>query len=377
MSSTEIIFRVVDETNCPYYKADDEFKLSGNALSLELDKEQTFISTAIVRFPDGRTACRILIGDLTNVLVQYKNIDKIPPVEMECSGCSGLIRVQMGNKNRFAVNSITDSTSEKNDLIASLLSNFSIFESVDEFNIRDIVPLLKIKRYPKGAIVLRKGTPAQNFYILLSGTAEVLDDRGICLCRLSKSDVFGEMSLISGDPVGATIKVAEPASIVAIQGSDFKDIIRKFPSVQMYLARLLTKRLAASNGQRTEMNAPGMSGDLSQMSATELLQALELSQKSGKLTLTLAKGSAQLLIKSGNLIRADYGNRAGKEAIFEILKEREGRFTFSPDFPEDQLDAPKIGSLMEILLDTSRMIDEEGCVYGHDPSHGAMQPDNL
>jgi CRP-like cAMP-binding protein len=370
MSSTEIAFRVVEETNCPFYKTDDEFKLSGNALSLELESEQTFISTAIVRFPNGRTACRSFIGDLNNVLVQYKSIDKIPAVEMECSGCSGFIRVQMGNKNRFLRKPITDSDSEKNDLIASLLSNFSIFESVDEFNIRAIVPVLKISRYPRGAIVLRKGAPARNFYIMLSGTVEVLDDSGTCLSRLSKSDVFGEMSLISGDPVGATIKVVEPASIVAIEGADFKDIIHKFPSVQMYLARLLTKRLAASNVQRTEINTSGMSGELSQMSATELLQALELSQKSGLLTFTLPEGSAQLLIKNGNLMRADYVNKTGKEAVFEILMETQGRFTFNPDLPDDQSDGPGIGSLMQILLGASKMIDEKGCDCGCGSSRG-------
>ena len=228
MSSTEIALRVVDEANCPFYKADDGFKLSGNALSLELDRENTFISTAIVRFPNDRTACRILIGDLTNVLIQYKNVDKIPPFEMECSGCSGHIRVQMGDEKRFTLRAVTGNTSARMDLITSLLNNFSIFESVDEFNLRDIVSLLKINKYPKGAIVLRKGTPAQNFYILLSGTAEVLDDKGACLSRLSKSDVFGEMSLISGDPVGATIKVVESATIVAIEGSDFKKILNKF-----------------------------------------------------------------------------------------------------------------------------------------------------
>lgn len=364
MSSTEIAFRVVEETSCPFYKPDDEFKLSGNALSVELESEQTFISTAIVRFPNDRTACRSFIGDLNNVLVQYKSIDKIPSVEMECSGCSGFIRVQMGSKRRCLQKSITDNDSEKNDLIASLLSDFSIFESVDEFNIRAIVPLLKISRYPKGAIVLRKGAPAQNFYIMLSGTAEVLEDSGTCLSRLSKSDVFGEMSLISGDPVGATIRVVEPASILAIEGSDFKDIIHKFPSIQMYLARLLTKRLAASNVQRTEINASVMSGELSQMSATELLQALELSQKSGILTLTLPKGPAQLYIKNGNLMRADYASKAGREAVFEILMETEGRFTFNPDLPEDQSDGPRIGSLMEILLGASKMIDEKGCDGG-------------
>jgi hypothetical protein len=42
-----------------------------------------------------------------------------------------------------------------------------------------------------------------------------LDDSGVCLSRLAKSDVFEEMNLISGDPVGATIKVVESAIIVA------------------------------------------------------------------------------------------------------------------------------------------------------------------
>ena len=373
MSSTEIAFKVVDENNCPYYNTDDEIKLSGNALSLEFDREQTFISTAIVRFPNDRSACRILIGDLTNALVQYKNIDKIPAVEMECSGCSGLIRMQTGVNNCFTVNRVTDSASERTDLIASLLGNLSIFDSLDEFNIREIVPLLKVKRYPRGAIVLKKGAPAQNFYILLSGVAEVLDDSGICLSRLLKSDVFGEMSLLSGDPVGATIKVVEAATIVTIQGADFKEIINKFPSVQMYLTTLLSKRLAESNLQRTEASRSCISGDLLQMPGIELLQALELSHKSGLLTLTLPKGSAQILIKHGNLIRADYCNKSGKEAVFEILKEREGRFNFSPDIPEDTLDTPEIGSLMEILLDASRMIDEERFVHGPGSLPEAME----
>ena len=100
------------------------------------------------------------------------------------------------------------------------------------------------------------------------------------------------------------------------------------------------------------------------MSAIELLQALELSQKSGMLILTLPNGSAQLLIKCGNIIHADYCNKTGKEAVFEILKEREGRFKFSPDLPKDKLDAPEIGPLMEILLDASKMIDEERFVHG-------------
>ena len=97
-------FKVIGETNCPMYKKDDEFKLSGNALSLKLDKADTFISTAIVRFPYGRAACRILTGDLTNVLIHYNNVDKIPLVEMECSGCGEFIRMQAGYEKHSVSN---------------------------------------------------------------------------------------------------------------------------------------------------------------------------------------------------------------------------------------------------------------------------------
>jgi CRP-like cAMP-binding protein len=215
---------------------------------------------------------------------------------------------------------------------------------------------------PQDSFVLKKGSPARNFYILLSGMAQVLDDRGVCLSRLSKSDVFGEMSLISGDPVGATIKVQESATIVVIEGADFRKILKKFPSVQMYLAKILSKRLADSNVQRADEIASGMSGNLSQMPVAELLQALDLSQKTGTSSLSFSGGSARLPIKSGKLIEATYCDMTGKDAVFAILKESEGRFKFSPDFPKDQWEVPELGSLMEILLDTSRMIDEEICV---------------
>jgi hypothetical protein len=82
---------------------------------------------------------------------------------MECSGCSGIIRAQMGNELRFNLKSVTDSASERVDLIAILLSNFSIFESVDEFNLSDIVPLLKIKRYPNDSIVLKRKSAGPKF----------------------------------------------------------------------------------------------------------------------------------------------------------------------------------------------------------------------
>ena len=75
--------------------------------------------------------------------------------------------------------------------------------------------------------------------------------------------------------------------------------------------------------------------------------------------LNLPKGDASLYLKCGDLIKAEYCNKVGREAVYEILKEKEGQFIFNPNLPEEKLMGPRIGSFMEIILDTTRMIDEE------------------
>ena len=109
----------------------------------------------------------------------------------------------------------------------------------------------------------------------------------------------------------------------------------------MYLAKILTKRLADSNVQRADETSSGMSGDLSQMPVAELLQALDLSQKTGTLVLSLSEGPARLLMKSGKLIEASYCDKAGKEAVIDIIKGSEksrgsqaaARGGMTPEYP--------------------------------------------
>ncbi|MGD9306774.1 MAG: DUF4388 domain-containing protein [Desulfobacterales bacterium] len=359
MNSSELIFKLTKGSKCPFYEIGDEFKLSGNAILLEFEGENTFISTAVVRLPSSKKSCRILIGDLTNLLIQYENIDKIPDVEVDCSGCDSTVRLQPKKEKVTQPTASEEAPSKNMEIAASLLGNFSIFQSLDEYKLTDIISLLKLKKYPKGAIIIKKGDPAQNLYIILSGAVDVLDENDVCLSTLRKGDVFGEMSLISGDVVGATIKVAEAASIVYLSGEDFKNVLNKVSSVQTYLTRILAQRLAASNVMRAEEIASGMSGQLSELSVMELLQALHLSQKTGVLMLTLSEGAAKLYLKEGNLIKAEYKEIEGKEAIYEALKEKEGRFQFSPGLPDEYKDVSRIGPMMEMLLETSRRIDEE------------------
>ena len=359
MSANELVFKLTTESKCPLYNEGDIFKLSGNALLKKVEEEKTFITTSIVRLPDSKQNCPILVGDFNNLLINYEKIDRIPSAEIQCSGCEGAIRLQPERQTGRQPSTTGEFRLQNKEAVTSFLSNLPIFRSLSGHDIRVILPLLKLKRFVKEKVVIRKGESARHFYIILAGAVEVLDEQNACLSKLAKGDIFGEMSLISGDAVGATIKVAETAVVALITEEDFKSLLNKYPSVQMFLTRNLTKRLTESNTLRTEEIASGMSGKLSELPALELLQALNLSQKTGVLTLSISEGSATLFLRDGNLLSVLYKDFEGKQALCEALKEKEGRFKFVPNLPDDQKDAPVMGPMMEILLDTSRMLDEQ------------------
>jgi CRP/FNR family transcriptional regulator, cyclic AMP receptor protein len=358
MRTSEVVFRVVENDRCPCYAKGDEFKLSGNALLLELKQEKTFISTAIVTPPYEKETCRALIGDLTRILIEFESVDRIPENLLVCSGCAGTIQLEPCPCRRA---SGAKDRSRNIDAVAGILSNFSIFQALDHQNLRDIVALLKLRRFARNQVVLRKGDPAQNLYIILSGAVDVLDEDGVRLSALRKGDVFGEMSLISGEPVGATIKVVEPAKIISIKGQDFKEILNKFPSIQMYLAKLLAQRLAKSNLAVAEEIASGMLGRLSEMPPAEIFQTLNLNQKTGRLSLILPGGTARVAFRQGELVGATYKKKSGKAAFFDLMLENEGRFKFHPELSEKEKNAPVIGTFMEMLLEGLRRMDECRC----------------
>ncbi len=359
MSSPEAVFKIIENNNCPLYKIDDKFTLSGQAILLK-KKENTFITTSVIKIPEDKSACRILVEDLTAVLIKYENMNSVNRCVINCSGCSGLIRLEY-KKEKPAPAAVNLRKREKNDIgtLVSLLYIFPIFQTLDEHDIEKIVPLLKMKKFPKDAIILKKGDPGSNLYIIISGKIDVLVDDDMSIGFLERGEVFGEISLLIGTPIGATIKVIEPARVLFITGRDFRNVLDMFPSLQIYFARLLAKRLSKTNDERFREITSGMIGNLSEMSPSELFQTLNLNRKTGVLNLSLSKGTSKLVFNEGNLIRAQYAKKEGKEAFFAILREKKGRFKFIQELSPEDVNTPEIGDFMWLLMEGTRRIDED------------------
>ncbi len=333
-------FRIIGENNCPLYTIGDELKVSGKS----------------VLFPEGKSACLILLEDITVSHTKYESTGASKGYAFKCSGCSGTVRLKYQASQTIPR---IKRTGGDTDASATMLSTFSMFQNLSESDIRHIVSFLRRKTYDAGDIILTKGEPGKNLFIVISGTIEVIGEGGISLAVMGTGEVFGEMSLLSGNPVGATVKVVEPVSVLYMNGREFKSILKQFPSLQMYFTRLLARRLAEIQDIRAEEFASGMVGKLSEMPPTELFQTLNINQKTGILNLKLSKGTAEAAFREGSPVRVGYDGLEGTEAFYEILKEKEGRFKFSPGLSADDMEADEIGDFMWLLMEGTRQMDEK------------------
>jgi CRP/FNR family transcriptional regulator, cyclic AMP receptor protein len=359
MGFPKAVFKVTEVKSCPLYSFGDLFAVTGITISMSSKEENTFVNTTIIYSPLKKEKCKILSGDLTKVIIQYERADKIPVCMINCSGCTGSIRLEHTKEQALVGKGTTKDYSNELASMLHLLSDFAFFKNIDKENLETVVNFFRLNKLKKGDIVIRKGDPGGNFYIIITGSVNVINDAGMTITTLSKGDVFGEMSLICNDSVGATIQVCESSSILYIDRKNFQRILEQYPSIQLYFTRLMAKRLTKSNIIRTEDLSSGMIGNLAEIPAEALFQTLNMNNKTGILTISeLVNGTARFSFRQGSLIKAKYNAHDGETAFYEILKEQDGRFRFTPGIPSDDFEIPEIGYFMKLLMEGMRRLDE-------------------
>jgi CRP/FNR family transcriptional regulator, cyclic AMP receptor protein len=358
MGFPKILFKIVENRSCPLYDYNEQFTLSGIAIPLENNTENSFITTSIITYPTGKKVCKILNGDLSKLVIQYERGNKIPVCMISCSGCTGSIRLEHSYDDDIQ-RLHQDTLSDELGSIMHLLSSFPFFKNIDQKNLDAVISYFRLNKYKPGDMVIKKGDAGGRFYIIVSGCVNVLNDAGIIISTLDTGEVFGEMSLICNENVNATIQVKEPSSILYIDQPNFNKILDIYPAIQLYFSRLMAERLNKSNKIRAEDLSSGITGNLSEIPPEALFQTLNMNNKTGILTISdLSKGTARFSFRQGALIKAKYDEHAGDMAFYQILKENSGRFRFTPGIAQEDFSTPEIGFFMKLLMEGMRRLDE-------------------
>ncbi len=334
------LYTIITESNCPLYGAADRFRLSGCAVSV----------------PPEKAACAILIADILGILRRAGG-ENTQGVTFRCSGCVGRVRLARGEADALPAEG---KLSREMEGLIKLLNSFPMFKDLTPPDIQYCLTFLRLGKYKEGDVLLKKGDSGRHLYIILSGRVEVVGEEDVSIAQMGRGEVFGEMSLLSGRVVAATIRVMEPARIVYLQASDFRHLLLKFPSLQLYFNRLLVQRLSEIHDVRSRELASGVVGKLSDMPPAELLQTLNINQKTGVLRLKLSGTAATVSFRDGAMVDAKYDQLSGRAAFYEILKETDGRFKFVPGLSEEEMAAEEMGDFMGMLMEGLKQIDETG-----------------
>ncbi|MCF8055710.1 MAG: DUF4388 domain-containing protein [Desulfocapsa sp.] len=352
----DAIFIVTEERSCPLYNIGEELK----------------VANYCIETPQAKPACMILVEKLIELTSQKQSFQRFSPLgtkknRFQCGGChQGRISFEYKKEKGFTTvqMKLLSETEERRrrqhlDRFFGRLRDFNLFESLDDDALSDLTALLELKTYPPRKVILKKGEPGTHLFFMLSGKIAVVADDGQNIAEMGTGEIFGEMSLLSGEPVSCSIHSMEETEVALLSNKNFKFVLKKYPVLQLFLLKVLVNR-AQAMALRSGSITSGMSGELGDVNIVELCQLINSSQKTGTIDLIMDDGKGNIFFNEGEIVHARYKKLVDKEALFTLMGRESGHFTYTKGIPPQLLDQPPFGGFMSLIMEGVQWVDEQG-----------------
>jgi small-conductance mechanosensitive channel/CRP-like cAMP-binding protein len=131
------------------------------------------------------------------------------------------------------------------DEVRALLRSVELLRPLSDDEVAEVADSLDVELYTAGEELVRQGEPGDSFFFIAEGHVSVRID-GLEVAKLGPRDYFGEMSLLTGEPRGATVVALVDTQVLAVDRACFETVLRANPAVAEALAKTL-ERLSAEN----------------------------------------------------------------------------------------------------------------------------------
>ena len=130
-----------------------------------------------------------------------------------------------------------------------------LFKSVSVFDVEDILLKCPLLRIDEGRVIIAAGQPNERMYIVLRGEVSVRlespDNEPVA--RLGAGEVFGELSVIDGEPTSAYVVAEQRCRLLGLDRDALWELFRRTPYLANNLLTILTRRIRNSNKQYEEL----------------------------------------------------------------------------------------------------------------------------
>lgn len=129
-----------------------------------------------------------------------------------------------------------------------LLGNITLFKNLPDAVLQQIAACMITVEYPENTVIIHEGEPGDDFYVVLSGSIEVIKALGTADERLLASrahgDFVGELSLVNPDGLRtASVRTCQPSQLWRMNHRDFEALLHKEKDLAIEMIRTLSARL--------------------------------------------------------------------------------------------------------------------------------------
>jgi CheY-like chemotaxis protein len=128
-----------------------------------------------------------------------------------------------------------------------------------------------------------------------------------------------------------------------------KDLVRR--------AKKVVDRLQLEKLQKRQVRPGVIQGRLEEMSIMDLMQSLEMGQKSCQLTIHRGEETCDLFFSSGQCKDARFGSVEGEAAVFQVVRWPDGEFEI--DFNAAPARSTISRTTTGLLMEAMRLVDED------------------
>jgi small-conductance mechanosensitive channel/CRP-like cAMP-binding protein len=143
----------------------------------------------------------------------------------------------------------------------SLLRQLELFSAFRDEEIEELAETLHRHQFPAGTTAVHQGDVGTSLFIVAEGALDVgmaFDGRTVLLDRMRPGDVFGEMSLLTGQPRSASVIANTDAVVYELDKTHLDPVLRRRPELAAQLAELMAQRQNRNSLQRQSEGAPGL-----------------------------------------------------------------------------------------------------------------------
>jgi CRP/FNR family transcriptional regulator, cyclic AMP receptor protein len=129
-----------------------------------------------------------------------------------------------------------------------LLSQVPLFEGLPKAHLSRVAALAEESDYHAGRVIVKRDDPGRAFYVIVEGSAKVVKGKIVTSqgeATLGPGDFFGELSLLDGDARSATVVAVTPLTVIRIERTGFRRLLRQEPDLALKLLEGMARRTRA------------------------------------------------------------------------------------------------------------------------------------